>query len=61
MFGRDVTIAPYLSVLNAVAYSNSAFTIYDIVFSGGGPDGTIGETHAPQMPLLPTLGMEWRF
>ncbi|HEX6588452.1 MAG TPA: hypothetical protein VF039_05470, partial [Longimicrobiales bacterium] len=60
LFGRDVTIAPYLSVLNAIAYSNSAFTIYDIGF--GSIDGNaIGETHAPQMPLLPTVGMEWRF
>jgi hypothetical protein len=60
MFGRDVTISPYLSVLNAIAYRNSVFTIYDVTFSNG-EQGQIGETHAPQMPLLPTFGMEWRF
>ena len=59
MFGEDVTISPYLSVLNAVAYSNSAFVLYE-PFSSGGP-GRIGETHAPQLPLLPTIGVEWRF
>lgn len=57
LFGRDVTISPYASVLNAVGYSNSLFVVYQ----WDSWDGDFEGTHAPQMPLLPTFGMEWRF
>ena len=62
MFGRDVTLAPYISVLNAFAYRNSLYTYYDVSPPDFiNPTTEVLETHAPQMPLLPTFGMEWRF
>jgi hypothetical protein len=53
-FGRSMTIAPYLQVLNALNSKNTLI---------GDPraTGQLRIEHFPQLPILPTLGVEWRF
>ena len=55
-FGRDVTITPYLQVLNVLGTKN--------VTAGQPRYGFDGEgelEYLPALPFLPTFGMEWRF
>lgn len=55
-FGREVTLEPYLQVLNVLGTRN---------VTGGHPQavGTTGGEveYLPALPTLPTFGIEWRF
>lgn len=54
-FGRDGTITPYFQVVNALNTRNA-------LIAEPNPSG--GQTFLeflPQIPILPTLGVEWRF
>ena len=54
-FGVDLTVTPYLQILNVLNTPNVLF---------GTPEGygTRPELDfAPQLPILPTFGVEWRF
>lgn len=50
-FGRDITLSPYVQVVNALNNKN--------VLIGAPAGGWI--QYWPQLPVLPTLGVEWRF
>jgi hypothetical protein len=53
-WGRQVTLTPYLSVLNVLNTPNVLFAI---------PRGYSGPRldYTPQLPIIPTFGMEWNF
>lgn len=53
-FGADLTMTPYVQIINVLNTPNVLF---------GYPE-TFGRTRlefAPQLPILPTFGLEWRF
>jgi outer membrane receptor protein involved in Fe transport len=49
-FGREITLAPYLQILNVLNTRNPLF------MKSGSDFGS-----APQLPILPTFGVEWKF
>lgn len=56
-FGRNTTVTPYVQVLNALNTRN-------VLFAEPDPSGAAGRPElefAPQVPFLPTVGLEWRF
>jgi hypothetical protein len=55
-FGRDITLEPYVQVLNVLGNRNvtTGQPEYDFV------DGAQIE-YLPALPMLPTFGIEWRF
>lgn len=55
-FGREITLIPYLQVLNVTGAENvtAAQPRYEI-------DGQGQLEYLPALPLLPTFGMEWKF
>lgn len=55
-FGQPGTLTPYLSVLNVLNTPNVLFAHPE-----GGYGGQTRLTYAPQFPILPTLGVEWKF
>lgn len=52
-FGRATTITPYLQVLNVLANKNALAARPDPFFARF--------KYWPQLPFLPTVGVEWRF
>lgn len=54
-FGREGTLAPYVQVLNVLGAKNVMWAAPGI--SAGEPMLEYG----PQLPVLPTVGVEWRF
>ena len=57
-FGRDVTLIPYLQILNVlgtenVTAGNPRFSFED--------DGQGELEYLPALPFLPTFGIEWTF
>ena len=57
--GRDVTLVPYLQVVNALNRPNVLYAIPERNVDTGGMGTRI--RYGPQFPVLPTLGIEWRF
>jgi TonB dependent receptor/Carboxypeptidase regulatory-like domain/TonB-dependent Receptor Plug Domain len=57
--GREVTLVPYLQVANLFNRPNVLFAIPERNFETGELATRI--TYGPQFPVLPTLGIEWRF
>jgi hypothetical protein len=57
--GRDVTLAPYLQVVNVLNRPNVLFAVADEHFETTELGTRL--TYGPQFPVLPTLGIEWRF
>jgi hypothetical protein len=55
-FRRQTTVTPYLQVLNALNTRN-VMTAYPSTTPFGPPV----LNYAPQLPLFPTVGLEWRF
>ena len=55
-FGRDGTITPYFQVVNALNTRNALVAQPNTSFG----NQTFLE-FLPQLPILPTLGVEWRF
>lgn len=55
-FGRTTTVTPYLQVLNVLNTRN-------VLFAEAGPsgDGDPRLKFTPQLPILPTVGVEWHF
>jgi hypothetical protein len=56
IFGRQTTITPFLSVVNALNTPNVLAGIPE-VYGDAGPE----ISYAPQLPILPTFGFEWKF
>lgn len=57
LFGRDGVIEPYVSVLNLLNNRNVLFSEHELRHARTGLTRTFG----PQLPVLPTLGLRWRF
>ncbi len=54
-FGKEMTVTPYLQVLNVLNTRN-------VLTAEAGPSGTDAHLeYSPQLPILPTFGVEWRF
>lgn len=53
-FGRQITLEPYFEITNLLGQRNTLFMTPD-PYDGG------LETYSPQLPLLPTFGVSWRF
>mgnify|MGYP001165968585 FL=1 len=53
-FGRRVELTPYLQILNVL---NTKNVLVGEARAYGPPE----ITYAPQLPILPTIGVEWRF
>ncbi|HEX2189665.1 MAG TPA: TonB-dependent receptor [Longimicrobiaceae bacterium] len=63
-FGRPTTFTPYLQVLNVLNTRNVLFAFPERGYedsAGGGPSTRLRLQHAPQLPVFPTFGVEWRF
>ncbi|HEU0078098.1 MAG TPA: TonB-dependent receptor [Longimicrobiaceae bacterium] len=58
-FGRATTVTPYLQVLNVLNTRNVLFAVPDGYDQGG--DRGMKLSYAPQLPVFPTFGLEWRF
>ncbi len=58
-FGRATTVTPYLQVLNVLNTRNVLFAVPDGYDEGN--DRGMKLSYAPQLPVLPTFGLEWRF
>ncbi len=58
-FGRATTVTPYLQVLNVLNTRNVLFAIPDGFDEG--TDRGMMLSYAPQLPVFPTFGLEWRF
>ncbi|MEW5931210.1 MAG: TonB-dependent receptor [Gemmatimonadota bacterium] len=58
-FGRSTTVTPYLQVLNVLNTRNVLFAMPDEFDGDGGPGMRV--SYAPQLPVFPTFGLEWRF
>ena len=54
-FGRDVTLRPFLQVINLLSVGNVMWAEPQVINSRPRFD------FAPQLPILPTIGVEWRF
>jgi hypothetical protein len=57
LFGQAGTLSPYFSVLNVLNTPNVLFAEPQ----GGGYHAQSRLVYAPQMPIFPTLGVEWKF
>lgn len=55
-FGRDVSFTPYLQILNVLNTRNVLFA-EPSAYGVGGP----ALNYTPQLPIFPTLGIEWTF
>ncbi|MFW6079498.1 MAG: TonB-dependent receptor [Gemmatimonadota bacterium] len=55
-FGVDLTLTPYLQILNVLNWPNPLVGI-----PSGGFRGRPEVEFAPQLPILPTFGVEWTF
>jgi hypothetical protein len=56
-FGTTVAVTPYLQILNVLNSRN-------VLFAEPNPYGVLGRPvleYVPQLPILPTFGVEWRF
>ena len=53
-FGRDGTITPYLQILNVLNNKNA-------LVADPQPYGRPLLRYVPQLPILPTFGLEWKF
>lgn len=63
-FGRPTTITPYLQVLNVLNTRNVLFAMPNQTYTYGieqAPAGRLEMVYGPQLPVFPTLGLEWRF
>jgi hypothetical protein len=49
-FGREITLSPYLQILNVLNTKN-------LLIADSSPYGE----GIPQFPILPTFGVEWKF
>ena len=56
IFGRQTTVTPFLQIVNVLNTPNVLAGIPD-VYGDAGPQ----VTYAPQLPILPTFGLEWKF
>lgn len=57
LFGREGVIEPYVSVLNLLNNRNVLFSDDELSHTGTG----LRRSYGPQLPVLPTLGLRWRF
>lgn len=55
-FGRATTLTPYLQVVNVLNTKN-VMAAFPELYGSQGPQ----LQYAPQLPLFPTLGFEWKF
>lgn len=55
-FGRDITLSPYLQILNVLGNENVTAGQPRYGFDGQGEI-----EYLPALPLLPTFGIEWKF
>jgi hypothetical protein len=55
-FGRRTTVTPFLQIVNVLNTPNVLAGIPD-VYGEAGPE----ISYAPQLPILPTFGLEWKF
>jgi hypothetical protein len=53
-FGREMMLTPYLQILNVLSSKN-------VLFGETDPFMEPRITFAPQLPFLPTFGVEWKF
>jgi outer membrane receptor protein involved in Fe transport len=64
-FGRDGTLTPYLQIVNVLNTKNPLIAeakLYGTRAPGLSPDGSRPvHEYLPQLPFLPTFGLEWRF
>jgi hypothetical protein len=63
-FGRPTTFTPYLQVLNVLNTRNVLFALPEQDYEYGGPgedQPRMRLQYAPQLPVFPTFGVEWRF
>jgi hypothetical protein len=56
-FGRTVTLAPYVQILNVLNSPNVLVANPNAAYSG---ESVVLE-YVPQFPIFPTFGVEWRF
>jgi hypothetical protein len=56
-FGRTVTLAPYLQILNVLNSPNVLAANPNAYYSGR----NVVLEYVPQFPIFPTFGVEWRF
>ena len=56
LFGRRTTITPFLQILNVLNTPNVLAGVPE-VYGEAGPE----ISYAPQLPILPTIGFEWKF
>ncbi len=56
IFGRPTTITPFLQILNVLNTPNVLAGVPE-VYGEAGPQ----VSYAPQLPILPTIGFEWKF
>lgn len=54
LFGRETTLTPYFQVVNLFNSKNALIGVPE-------PHGQLRLEYLPQFPILPTLGLEWRF
>lgn len=54
-FGRESTITPYVQIINALATRNVLYA-----YPGWSEHGPVLE-YGPQLPMIPTFGLEWTF
>jgi hypothetical protein len=57
LFGRRGELEPYISVLNILGRTNSLFAEPQGRFDGG----QVVVKRGPQIPVLPSIGLRWRF
>ncbi|CAN5730318.1 TonB-dependent receptor [soil metagenome] len=55
-FGQEGSLTPYLSILNVLNRPNALFAEAQETYSQG-----TRLVYAPQLPIFPTLGVEWKF
>jgi hypothetical protein len=55
-FGQEGSLTPYLSILNVLNRPNALFAQAQETYSQG-----TRLVYAPQLPIFPTLGVEWKF
>jgi hypothetical protein len=56
IFGRHTTVTPFLQILNVLNTPNVLAGVPQ-VYGDAGPQ----VEYAPQLPILPTIGFEWKF
>jgi hypothetical protein len=56
IFGRQTTVTPFLQILNVLNTPNVLAGVPQ-VYGEAGPQ----VEYAPQLPILPTIGFEWKF